>query len=135
MDYLQTAILIATEAHQGQFRRDGKTPYITHPQKVANLVESKDAKAVSWLHDVLEENTDFTVKDLFDRGMPEHIVDAVVILTKSSLYTYEEYLERVKENELARTVKIADMMANLSDTPTKKQVEKYTKGLAFLQSN
>lgn len=134
MDYLQSAILIATEAHQNQFRRDGKTPYITHPQKVANLVESKDAKAVAWLHDVLEDS-DFTVKDLFDRGIPEHIVDAVVILTKSSLYTYEEYLERVKENELAKTVKIADMMANLSDTPTQKQVEKYTKGLTFLQSN
>lgn len=31
---LRKAGWIATEAHRGQFRRDGHTPYIVHPQRV-----------------------------------------------------------------------------------------------------
>lgn len=30
---------IAAECHAGQFRRDGITPYIIHPEKVAEIVE------------------------------------------------------------------------------------------------
>jgi len=38
----------------------------------------------------------------------------------------------VKCNELARKVKIADMLSNLADNPTDKQIKKYAKGLLFL---
>jgi (p)ppGpp synthase/HD superfamily hydrolase len=48
-------------AHIGQFRKDKITPYITHPARVAGMVESMPfhrnyvAVAAAWLHDVMED--------------------------------------------------------------------------------
>jgi hypothetical protein len=70
--------------------------------------------------------------DLQKIGMPKMVVDAVLILTKFDHLSYEEYLKKVKENAIARAVKIADMTYNLNDTPSQKQIEKYKKGLEYL---
>ncbi|MBK1877051.1 hypothetical protein [Pelagicoccus mobilis] len=122
---------IARTAHAGQFRRDGATPYIVHPQAVSERVEGAEAKAAAWLHDVLED-TSWTEEQLLDAGIPQHVVEAVTILTKNPGITYQDYLEKVNNNPLSRTVKIADMLANLSDNPSRKQILKYAKGLLFL---
>lgn len=49
----------ASRAHKGQFRKDRKTPYITHPARVAGLVSmfhgSHVAIIAAWLHDVYED--------------------------------------------------------------------------------
>ncbi len=126
------AEIIATHAHKGQFRRDGITPYIEHPRAVANSLINIRLKAVAWLHDVLED-TSITTFDLLVNGIPGDIVDAVEILTKQPKQDYGKYLKLVKSNWMAKAVKIADMKANLADSPTIKQVQKYTQGLSFLQ--
>ena len=136
MDELVTkAYIIARAAHYGQFRFDGKTPYITHPERVSTRLEANgfgsEYQAVAMLHDVLED-TEFTAKDLLDRGIPEHIVYAVITLTKEEGIDYGAYLDKVRINELARVVKIADMIDNLSDQPSKKQIIKYATGLLIL---
>ncbi len=70
--HLQMAIAVAIAAHAGQYRRDGVTPYHTHPEKVARLVgdmipydypEYIDALIVAHLHDILED-TKVTVDNL-----------------------------------------------------------------------
>lgn len=122
---------LATKAHDGQFRRDGKTPYIGHPLSVASRVASDDAKAVAWLHDVIED-TQCDYNELLQAGIPEHVANAVQILSKTEEISYEDYLLRVRQNQLACEVKIADMLSNLSDNPTRKQIIKYAKGLLFL---
>jgi len=130
------ARLIAVKAHAGQYRRDGKTPYIKHPFAVADRVSHLDHEyvCVAYLHDVLED-TKVTYSDLENEGIPENILKAVAILSKN-LYnenvSYDQYLVCVKRNELARKVKIADMLSNLADNPTDKQIKKYAKGLLFL---
>lgn len=124
---------IARDAHQGQFRRDGVTPYITHPQAVADLCRTDDEKAVAWLHDTLED-CDITALDLYVLHVPRHIIDAVYAMTKRDGEAYEEYLARVKDNPLALSVKINDITANLADQPTQKQIEKYGKAMKFLLS-
>jgi (p)ppGpp synthase/HD superfamily hydrolase len=53
----------AAIAHQGQYRKDKKTPYIVHPARVASLVSmsctNRDTVICSaWLHDVLEDCVD-----------------------------------------------------------------------------
>lgn len=120
-------------AHSGQFRRDGKTPYITHVYAVEQRVSHLDNKyrAVALAHDVLED-TNVTAHDLIANGIDVDIVNAVTILTKIDSVSYDEYLNLVKSNDLARNVKIADMLSNLADTPTIKQIRKYSKGLLFL---
>ena len=122
---------IAICAHQGQTRRDGLTPYIEHPQAVAARMSTFDEKGVAWLHDVLED-TGLTDQDLLDKGVPQRIVDGVTYMTKREGESYIDYLCGVRNNPLSKAVKIADMLHNLSDAPTRKQVIKYAKGLLFL---
>lgn len=129
---------IARKAHAGQFRRDGVTEYIAHPIDVANRVKKFGLEyvCVAYLHDVLED-TLLMPYDLINQGIPKHIVEAVKILTKEkgmnyAGYYFDEYLAMVKQNELARRVKIADMISNLADNPTDKQISRYANGLVYL---
>ena len=131
MKYVELAEKIAREAHEGQTRRDGVTPYIVHPEEVASRVDSPDLKVVAWLHDVIED-TPMTAEDLIDKGIKEDHVEAVILLTKKKGMSNIEYWEPMKGNPLARKVKVADMLTNLADDPTDYQKEKYAKGLEYL---
>lgn len=131
-DFLKTAENIARQAHAGQFRRDGVTPCITHPEAIVARLKAKggtdEELATAWLHDVLED-----AKEPLDfRGLPSCVVTAVCLLTKRVYEEYDSYLATLKSNELARKVKIQDILHNLSDGPTKAQVLKYCKALTFL---
>lgn len=134
MNMIAKAIDLASSAHLGQFRRDGVTPYIEHPARVAKrLIGDEEAQAVAWLHDVLED-TDLTKQDLRQAGLPETVIEAVTALTKQKGHSehYDDYLARVGDNPLAANVKIQDMLDNLADTPTERQKERYIKGIRFL---
>lgn len=123
---------IAHRAHVGQFRRDGVTPYIVHPEAVAQrLTGDPTAQAAAWLHDVLEDTT-VTDADLLAAGVPGEVVDAVRLLTKREGADYEAYLAAIRVHPLARKVKVADMLANLGDTPSERQILKYARGLIVL---
>ncbi|TWT48989.1 HD domain-containing protein [Botrimarina hoheduenensis] len=131
-EIVDLARTIATRAHEGQFRRDGVTPYIEHPAAVASRApKSPESQAAAWLHDVLED-TELTRNVLIEQGMPEEVVAAVEALTKQEGLSYEENLERVAANDLARGVKVADMLSNLADNPTTNQIRKYARGLLRL---
>lgn len=60
------------------------------------------------------------------------MIEAVRLLTKRSGLSYEDYLRGVRGNALARKVKIQDMLDNLSDSPTDRQIVKYAHGLLML---
>jgi (p)ppGpp synthase/HD superfamily hydrolase len=133
MDLKEKALQLATKAHAGQFRRDGVTPYINHPIAVAEKLkdEREEVIAAAALHDIQEE-TNITSADLYREGFPQEVIEAVELLTKWEGIDYTFYLSRLKYNEIARKVKIADMLHNLSETPTKRQIIKYAKGLLYL---
>jgi (p)ppGpp synthase/HD superfamily hydrolase len=120
-------------AHTGQFRRDKKTPYFTHVEGVALSVVPQTPWyiATAYLHDVIED-TNYDSRDLAKIGMPQVVIDAVLLLTKFDHLPYEEYLEKIKDNDIARAVKIADINYNLNDTPSFKQIIKYTRALEYL---
>lgn len=122
----------AQKAHDGQYRRDGMTPYFSHPYTVYLKVKGgEDENVVAFLHDVLED-TNVSEADLFKEGFSFEQVQAIKILTKKKGQSYSEYLKGVKQNKLAKAVKIADMLANLADDPTEKQIKKYSLGLVYL---
>ena len=133
----QQALAIAEDAHKGQVDKAG-VDYIQHPLFVASLVEGELAKTVALLHDVVEDS-DWTLGDLRKEGLPEGVVQAVGIITKKRNENYEEYILRVKQNPLARKVKLADLqhnsdlsrLANVTDRD-RKRVAKYQKAIAFL---
>ena len=133
----QKALAIAEDAHKGQVDKAG-VAYIQHPLYVASLVEGELAETIALLHDVVEDSA-WTLEDLRMEGLPEKVVQAVGILTKNRDESYEEYLMHVKQNPLARQVKLADLQHNsdLSRLTTvteidRKRVEKYRQAIAFL---
>lgn len=130
---------IARKAHEGQVDKAGM-PYIQHPAYVASLVKDDRAKAVAWLHDVVED-TDVTFEDLSALGIEDDIIAALRLLTHDKSVPYMEYIEGIKSNELARTVKLADLSHNsdLSRLPevTEKdlqRVEKYKEAMRILRT-
>lgn len=124
---------IATKAHAGQLRRDGMTPYITHPEAVAVRVRhlGQIYECVALLHDVLED-AKLTVRDLRDQGVEHGVVARVLQLTRDPDESYSNYLARVYPDRITREVKIADILHNLSSEPTVGQVKKYAAALLFL---
>ena len=126
---IDRALKIATEAHKGQ-KDKGGCDYINHPVTVASMCDTEEEKIVALLHDVVED-TDITLEDLEKCGFDRSIIEAVDCITKRPGFSYDEYLKRLKNNELARKVKIADMTHN-SDlsrlkAPTEKDYERAAK--------
>ena len=78
---------------------------------MAELLDSLELKTIAILHDTIED-TDVTAEYLLEKGIPKHIVEAVQLLTKPEDEEYESYLRRVKENPLAKRVKLADLANN-----------------------
>lgn len=123
------AELLARQWHHGQMRKDGKTPYITHPEAVAAAVEGDWEKAVAWMHDLLED-TKMPITELQD--FPMEIIEAVLLLTKGKQPDYYEYINIISLRHLTRVVKIADIRHNLSCEPSPKAIRKYEVALRIL---
>lgn len=136
---IDIALAISKKAHAGQVDKAG-VDYIQHPLYVASQVETEQEKAVALLHDVIEDSN-ITSVDLLASGLPNEVVTAVQILTKKKGQSYQEYLEKVKTNDLARVVKLADLKHNsdlsrlksVSDTD-RERVEKYKKAIYYLST-
>ena len=88
---LATMLVIATNAHDGQYDKGG-APYILHPLKVMHYLKSDDEELMCMAlgHDVIED-TPVTYKDLRDAGISERVIIAIRALTKQPGQTYEEY--------------------------------------------
>lgn len=136
---IDLAFLIAKKAHAGQIDKAGKD-YIQHPIYVSSLVETPEAKIVALLHDVLEDS-EYTSDDLLNAGIADEIVKAVEILTKQSGESYNDYLIKIKNNNLARIVKIADLTHNSDLTRLEKvtfkdleRQKKYKQAIKFLST-
>lgn len=111
MSNLEEAIALATSAHQGQTDKAG-APYILHPLRVMQRMNSEEAKMVAVLHDVVED-TSVTLEELRALNFSETVVAAVDSLTRRAEESYETFIERVKLNPLARKVKLADLEDNM----------------------
>jgi hypothetical protein len=109
--FLLLAEDIAREAHAGQTEERTGDSYIKHVERVVDLVEGDNAKAVAWLHDVIEDSPN-TADDLLARGLPMRIVAAVALLTRHErTETYADYIQNIKDRKdpLAIAVKLADL--------------------------
>lgn len=131
----------AIEIVQGEFANDldkGGMPYVGHLARVAANLDG-DREIVAWLHDLLEDKPDWNAERLKQEGFSDEVVEAVVAITKVRKDRYKKYLKRVKENPLARDVKLMDLKDNMDlsriPNPNEKdfmRVEKYQKAYQFL---
>lgn len=141
MDFTPTtfkALEISCIAHDGQKDLAGK-PYILHPLYVANRVKTEEEQIVALLHDVLEDSK-ITVDDLREY-FDENIVDAILLLTRNPKEDYQEYIERLAANPIARHVKIADLDHNMDLTRLTvvkkadlRRMERYHKAWRYLKT-
>ncbi len=131
------AMRLAFAAHEGVTGKDG-LPYVTHPLHVAEGAETEEETIVALLHDVVEDS-DYTLEDLRSMGFPETALEALRLLTHDKGTPYMDYVAKVRENELARRVKLLDMRHNMDTTrldamtdADRKRLEKYREAYRLL---
>lgn len=141
----QKAMKLAYAAHHGQTDQSG-VPYIFHPFYVAESVcqakREETFVCAAFLHDVLED-THVTLEEL-EKEFPKEVTEAVLLLTHIPGENYFDYIERLKENPVARRVKMTDLRhnmdmsrlegcANVTESQKSWRSRKYERAFAILE--
>ena len=138
--WAEKAEVLARCLHHGQKDKAGK-PYIEHLEFVVEHLDAStdEMRAVAWLHDSVED-TAISIDEIQEQ-FGNVIANAILAISKRKDEDYQDYLIRVKQNALARSVKLADLQhnADLSRLPRIKEEdilrkEKYLAAMAFLLS-
>lgn len=107
------AMKIAYRAHHGQVDKGG-IPYIFHPYHLAEQMTDEYTTCVALLHDVVED-TDVTLEEL-KAIFPTEVTDAIALMTHQEGVDYLEYVAAIRENPIARAVKLADIAHNSDES-------------------
>lgn len=123
------ALFIMLNAHKGQ-KDKGGNPYFLHPLRVSMATKNKRAKIVALLHDVLEDSNKYEINDFY--FLDEEQKKALLLLTHNDSDEYFEYVKRIKQNKIAREVKLMDLKDNMNlkrlkdiSKDDEKRLEKY----------
>lgn len=122
--HLSKAIVFAAQSHAGQYRKDGKTPYINHPLEVMNLVVTHvdrpqtDVLIAAVLHDVVEDTnvTSAEIKHMFGG----HVARLVEELTDDKTLSKEER-KRIQLQDVhtlspeGKLLRLCDKICNVYD--------------------
>ena len=140
-EMLDAMLVIATNAHHGQYDKGGK-PYILHPLRVMSYLkeDNEELQCIALGHDVIED-TNVTYEDLRNAGISERVIAGIRALTKLPGQTYNEYKQGVFANVDAMKVKLCDLRHNtdirrlkgISDIDVERMV-KYQKFYIEIQS-
>ena len=104
------ALKLCFAAHKDQQDKSG-LPYVFHPFHLAEQMTDEDSTIVALLHDVVEDS-EYTFADLLAMSFSPRIIDAIRLMTHDKAVPYMDYVARIKENPLARQVKLADLRHN-----------------------
>jgi len=104
------ALKLCFEAHKNQVDKSGM-PYVFHPFHLAEQMKDENTTIVALLHDVVED-TDYTFDDLQEFGFGKEVIDALKLLTHESCVPYMDYVLKIKDNPIAKAVKLADLQHN-----------------------
>ncbi len=112
MKIIEKSLSIAIRAYAGKLDKAG-SEYIKHPLRIMAKMKTDAEMSVALLHDVIEDS-EITADELLSEGIPEDVVDAIICLTKIDNESYQDFIVRVKSNELAVKIKIADIEDNIN---------------------
>lgn len=133
----KAALKLCFEAHKNQTDKSGM-PYVFHPFHLAEQMKDEDTTIVALLHDVVED-TDYTIADLKRMGFPTNVLEALELLTHNDGTPYMEYVAKIKDNPIAKAVKLADLEHNSDlsrldtvDEKVLKRKEKYGQAIRLL---
>lgn len=124
MKKFSQALVFASRAHAGQYRKDGRTPYINHPIEVMNLVAEhciepdEDVLVAALLHDVVEDTmiTDADIRSAFGARVARLVAE----LTDDKTLSKEER-KRLQLSEVhllsndGKLLRMCDKICNVYD--------------------
>lgn len=132
------ALKLCFEAHKEQVDKSGM-PYVFHPFHLAEQMQTEETTVVALLHDLVED-TNYTIKDLTSMGFDKNITDAIALMTHADDVEYMDYVREIKNNPIAKAVKLADLKHNsdltrldVVDEKALSRREKYLKAIAILE--
>ena len=129
----QKAASMAGRSHEGQYRKDGVTPYVTHPFRVALIVrqlfgcDDDEVLAAALLHDTLEDTT--TDYDELAAELGPRVAGWVALLSKDKRAPESEretvYFRGLRTAPWqVRLIKMADSLDNHTDAPNREMRRK-----------
>lgn len=108
------AALLAYSAHVTQIDKSG-FPYFIHLLMVADQAQTEDECIVALLHDICED-VSMGYLYIIEEKFGKRIADAVNAITRvKAKETYFEYIDRCKQDDIARKVKLYDLKHNLNE--------------------
>ena len=130
------AMEICFETHKKQVDKSG-IPYVFHPFHLAEQMTDEETTIVALLHDVVEDS-DITFEYLENEGFDKAIIDAIKLLThKDKTVKYHDYVRKIKDNPIAKAVKLADLAHNSDitrlDVVTEKDLKRRQKYLEAIE--
>ncbi len=132
------ALIISFNAHKDQFDKSG-IPYVYHPFHLAERMDDEYTTCVALLHDVVED-TEMSLDDLKSQGFPDKVIEALSLMTHDDSIEYLDYIRALKDNALARKVKLADLAHNsdlsrleIVDEKAIQRVKKYKQAILILE--
>lgn len=131
------AMKLCFQAHKEQTDKSG-IPYVFHPIHLAEQMKDEDTTVVALLHDVVED-TEYTIADLEAMGFNERVIAAIKLMTHADDVPYMDYVAKIKDNPIAKAVKLADLAHNsditrmdVVDEKAEARVEKYARAIQLL---
>lgn len=131
------AMKLCFSAHKDQVDKSGM-PYVFHPIHLAEQMTDEDTTVAALLHDVVED-TEYTIEDLAAMGFNDRIIAAINLMTHTDGVPYMDYVAKIKDNPIAKAVKLADLAHNsditrldVIDDKALERVEKYREAIRLL---
>ena len=127
-------------------------PYINHPLAVMNMMTTEEEKTVAVLHDVFEKCPGYALGRVMDDSahwikirstmtdikISERMFWMLSVLSKDKHISYDYYIKClirscvIANNKVPIKVKLADIIHNLSGSPSEHAKQKYMKAIPLL---
>lgn len=137
-DLTKRAMKLCFAVHKDQTDKSG-LPYVFHPFHLAEQMPDETTTVVALLHDVVED-TPCTLEGLAEMGYPQPVLEALKLLTHNPAVPYLDYVAELKDNPIARQVKLADLRHNSDltrlgrvDDAARQRVKKYAAAIRLLE--
>ena len=124
------AYTIARSAHAHTVDAGGN-PYIEHCKTVASKMEDVDLACAAMLHDVIEDTLVSDI-DLIKLGIPQNVVDLVIVLTRKKGEVYRDYI-KIKLADLEDNMNL-DRIKMLDDRDIKRVEKRYKPAYEYLEA-
>ena len=118
---IDKALDFCVEAHEGQFRKGTRRPYIVHPIEVADIVtyitQDEEIISAALLHDTIEDCEGVT-KELIEEEFGERVASLVASESEDKSKTWMQRksytIERLKKEPWeVQVIALADKLSNL----------------------